>query len=466
MMKLHTPSYSPFAIYQSRILVSRTFQLAQRTSLRQFSQSRCCSVDFTHAVIGGGAVGLAIARQLVISRPNTSTILIERHGAVGTETSSRNSEVIHAGLYYGHGTLKTDLCLAGKFKLYDLCEKHGIPYRRTKKWIIAQDEQQMVELEKVHKFANEIGYDRVPTKFLSRSDIELREPDVQAKAGVLESESTGIVDSHNYMQFLEADFLDRGGAEVLHTSVDRIERTPSGTYRIYTETRDPFSTSFSAPPAEADDFIEVEAVINSAGLAAIPLSNSILPSHRHIKPHYAKGTYFSYSASHPKPKTLLYPAPVPGLGGLGTHLTLDMVGHVRFGPDVEWIDDPNAPDALTPNANRVQEAIEMIATYLPGVDKSAIDLDYCGIRPKLGKTSGTAGPTFADFYIKEEREDGFPGFVNLLGIESPGLTSSLAIADYVDNLLYGSQKCTGRNDDIDEAKARGREGQKNFDFHH
>lgn len=453
-------------MYRARIFVPTAGRGSQRTCLRKFSQSACRSIDFTHAVIGGGAVGLAIARQLTLSRPGTTTILIERHGAIGTETSSRNSEVIHAGLYYGHGTLKTDLCLAGKFALYELCEKHGIPYRRTKKWIIAQDEQQMGELEKVHKFAEEIGYDRVPTKFLSRSDIEQREPDVQAKAGVLESESTGIVDSHNYMQFLEADFLDRGGAEVLHTSVDRIERTSSGTYRIYTETADPFSTSLSAPPAEENDFIEVEAVINSAGLAAVPLSNSVLPPHRHIKPHYAKGTYFSYSASHPKPKTLLYPAPVPGLGGLGTHLTLDMAGRVRFGPDVEWIEDPNAPDALTPNANRVQEAIEMIATYLPGVDKSAIDLDYCGIRPKLGKTSGTAGPTFADFYIKEEREDGFPGLVNLLAIESPGLTSSLAIAEYVDDLLYGSRSHTGRNDDADEAKARGRVGQKNFDFHH
>lgn len=455
-------------MFQTRASVSLTgaCRAATRSHTRCFSQSAYHALDFTHAVIGGGAVGLAIARQLTLSRPNTSTILIERHGAVGTETSSRNSEVIHAGLYYGHGTLKTDLCLAGKYKLYDLCDKHGIPYWKTKKWIIAQDEQQMGELEKVHKFAEEVGYDQVPTKFLARTDIEQREPDVQAKAGVLESESTGIIDSHNYMQFLEGDFLDRGGAEVLHTSVSRIERVASGAYRIYTEAPDPLSTSGIAPPSEEADFIEVEAVINSAGLAAIPLSNSILPAHRQIKPHYAKGTYFSYAASHPKPKTLLYPAPVPGHGGLGTHLTLDMAGRVRFGPDVEWIDDPNAPDALTPSSSRLQEALEMIATYLPGVDKSAIDLDYCGIRPKLGKTSGTAGPTFADFYIKEERENGLPGFVNLLGIESPGLTSSLAIAEYVDEILYGSRHQTGRNNDADEAKARGREGQKNFDFNH
>lgn len=433
---------------------------------RCFSASAQQRVDFTHAVIGGGAVGLAIARQLTLSRPDSSTILIERHGAIGTETSSRNSEVIHAGLYYGHNTLKTDLCLAGKFKLYDLCDKQGIPYRRTKKWIIAQDEQQMSELEKVHKFANEVGYDQVPTRFLTRDQISEREPDVRAEAGVLESESTGIVDSHNFMQFLEADFLDNGGTDILHTSVSRVERLPSGNYKIYTKTMDPLSTTGFTQPIEDEDAIEVETLINSAGLAAIPLSNSILPDHRQIKPYYAKGTYFSYASSHPKPKTLLYPAPVPGLGGLGTHLTLDMAGRVRFGPDVEWIDSPDAPGALSPNPNQLKEALDMIATYLPSVDRSAVDLDYCGIRPKLGKTSGTAGPTFADFYIKEEKDDGFPGFVNLLGIESPGLTSSLAIAEYVENLLYGSQTGQGRNVDVDEAKLRGRKGQKNFDFHH
>lgn len=181
----------------------------------------------------------------------------------------------------------------------------------------------------------------------------------------------------------------------------------------------------------------VETVINSAGLAAIDLSNMLLPPERHRKPYYAKGTYFSYASSYPKPKTLLYPAPKPGLGGLGTHLTLDMGGRVRFGPDVEWVDDPIN---LTPNPARLSAAIEVIKEYLPSVDPSAIDLDYCGIRPKLGKTSGTFGKDgkgFADFYIKEE--EGFKGFVNLLGIESPGLTSALAIAEHVEDILYGEK---------------------------
>ena len=160
----------------------------------------------------------------------------------------------------------------------------------------------------------------------------------------------------------------------------------------------------------------------------------ILPPERHRTPFYAKGTYFSYSKSHPKPSTLVYPAPVPGHGGLGTHLTLDMAGRVRFGPDVEWVDSPNdlAPNA---NAERLQAALDEIKSYLPGIDTEAVALDYAGIRPKLGKLSSNAsGKGMQDFYIK--REEGFPGFVNLLGIESPGLTSSLAIAEEVYNLLH------------------------------
>lgn len=323
--------------------------------------------------------------------------------------------------------------------MYDLCEKKGIPYRNTKKWIIAQDEQQMGELEKVHKFASEIG---VPTRFLSRDEIKTREPDVRAEAGVLESESTGIVDSHAYMSYLEGDFLSNGGDQVLHTSLTSIEKTSNGTYKIQSKSQD----------GTPNDPIEVEVLINSAGLSAIPISNSILPSSRHIKPYYAKGSYFSYSSSHPKPSTLLYPAPVPGHGGLGTHLTIDLSGRVRFGPDVEWVSDPTD---LSVNESRLAEAIEMIKDYLPSIDAKAIDLDYCGIRPKLGKTSGTAGPNFADFYIKEE--EGFKGFINLLGIESPGLTSSLAIAEYVEGLLYGSKSGRG-----EEAKQKGKG--PNFEF--
>ena len=374
-------------------------------------------------IIGAGAVGLSIARQLA-AREGTSTLLIERHGSAGTETSSRNSEVIHAGLYYGPDTLKTDLCLRGKHMLYDLCRQKGIPYRNTRKWIIAQDQSQMSKLENLHTFAKET---EVPTRFLSRDEIREREPDVRAEAGVLESESTGIVDSHSLMTFLEGDIQDRGGEAVFNTSVTRIEALDDGKsgYRIYTRSRDSYDET-------EEDVIEVESLINSAGLGAMTINNMVMPQDKHRKPFYAKGSYFSYASSRPKPKTLLYPAPVPGHGGLGTHLTLDMTGRVRFGPDVEWVDDPND---LSPNPSRLSEAVDAIQSYLPGVDRDAIDLDYCGIRPKLGRSSNTAGPNFQDFYIR--KEDGFPGFVNLLGIESPGLTASLAIGEMVEKMLYG-----------------------------
>ena len=324
--------------------------------------------------------------------------------------------------------------------MYELCAQQGIPHRNTRKWIVAQDEQQMDELQKVHNFAQSIN---VPTRFLKREEIKQREPDVRAEAGVLESESTGIVDSHAYMAYLEGDFQERGGETAFNTAVARIEpiQNGAGGYRIYTDGE--------------DEPIEVETLINSAGLSAMTINNMILPKDRHRKPFYAKGSYFSYSSSHPKPKTLLYPAPVPGHGGLGTHLTLDMTGRIRFGPDVEWVDDPTD---LSVNDNRLEEAINMIQDYLPGIDRNAINLDYCGIRPKLGKTSGTAGPNFADFYIKEEK--GFPGFINLLGIESPGLTSSLAIGEMVDGILYGSESGRQQYDPHDKGQ------DPKFDFHH
>ncbi|OAP59065.1 hypothetical protein AYL99_06363 [Fonsecaea erecta] len=404
---------------------------------RTFSTTRSLSVDFTHAVIGAGAVGLAVARQLA-SRTGTSTILIERHGAVGTETSSRNSEVIHAGLYYGPDTLKTKLCVHGRQMLYALCEAQGIPFRRTKKWIIAQDAVQLAELEALHAFTRTI--DDVPTHFLSRRDIAAREPDVRAEAGVLESPTTGIIDSHAFMAYLEGAFDERGGQEVLHTVVENIEPLHSSSSSSSSNGEDIAGytiTTRSRDGTGGQDTITAETVINSAGLAAVDVSNMLLPPERHRQAYYAKGSYFSYSASHPKPKTLLYPAPIPGLGGLGTHLTLDMAGRIRFGPDVEWV---TSPDDLAPNPARLSEAIDVIKTYLPSIDPSAIALDYCGIRPKLartGSTWGKDGKGFVDFYIQEE--DGFPGFVNLLGIESPGLTSALAIAEYVEGILYGER---------------------------
>jgi L-2-hydroxyglutarate oxidase LhgO len=307
--------------------------------------------------------------------------------------------------------------------MYELCKKHEIPHNNCGKWIVAQDDEQMHALQGVHDFAKSIN---VPIQWVSPEEAKRREPDVRCEAGVLESPSTGIVDSHSYMQFLEGSFADTGGELAFQTQVTRVEPIDhgSGGWEIWTR--------FDG--AEEETCVTVETLINSAGLFAIPLSNMILPKERRRKAYYAKGSYFSYSASHPKPKTLVYPAPVPGHGGLGTHLTLDMSGRIRFGPDVEWVDDPSD---YRVNDSRLAEALDDIQSYLPGLDRNAVATDYSGIRPKLGKASAvSSGKGFLDFYIK--KEEGFEGFINLLGIESPGLTSSLAIAEEVGRLLYGS----------------------------
>ena len=307
--------------------------------------------------------------------------------------------------------------------MYDLCEKENIPYRRTKKWILAQNAQQCEQLQKTHDFAKSIG---VPIYFISRSEAQTREPDVLAREGVLESPTTGIVDSHAYMSFLEYDLQTRGGDLACHTSVESIEAIGSGRGGWRLKTKSGTSSEIT--------IITTDTIINSAGLAAIQLSNNILPESRYLKPYFAKGSYYSYSAPTPKPHTLIYGAPTTGAAGLGIHLTIDMTGQIRFGPDVEWVDDPND---LTVNESRLPAALDEIQTYIPSIRRNKIQPDYCGIRPKLGKGSAVArgkGDEFSDFIIR--KEDGFEGFVNLLGIESPGLTSSLAIGDMVHDLLY------------------------------
>ncbi|KAF1992355.1 L-2-hydroxyglutarate dehydrogenase mitochondrial precursor [Aulographum hederae CBS 113979] len=386
---------------------------------RLFSTSSSHRADFEHAVIGGGAVGLAVARKL--QEGGKPTVLIERHYAAGTETSSRNSEVIHAGIYYGPDSLKTKLCLRGKNMLYDLCKQYDIPYKNCGKWIVAQDDEQMGELEKVHKHCESLG---VPSRFVPLEEGKEREPDVRAEKGILESTTTGIIDSHAYMQFLQGDFEGKGGICAFNTPVTRVEPIENGEggWQIWTKSAD--------EPEESS--IVAKSIVNSAGLYAIHLANSILPPDRHKTPFYAKGSYYSYSLSKPKTSTLIYPAPQPGHAGLGTHLTLDMGGKIRFGPDVQWIDDPTD---LSVNDSRLSEAIDEIQSYLPGIDREAIGLDYAGVRPKMSKAGAVAsGKEFNDFYIR--KEEGFEGFVNLLGIESPGLTSSLAIAEEVHRLLY------------------------------
>jgi L-2-hydroxyglutarate oxidase LhgO len=284
---------------------------------------------------------------------------------------------------------------------------------------------------KLHKFARSVG---VPTRFVSPDEAAKLEPFVRATVGILESPTTGIIDSHAYMQYLLGSFLEHSGDVAYHstvTSISPIGSSPDITGYTIT-TRDDNTQEESSFTASI--------LVNSAGLSACAISTPLLPPSRHRTPFYAKGNYFSYSGSTPKASRLIYPAPEPGLGGLGTHLTLDMAGALRFGPDVEWVDSPSD---LSVSTSRLHGFAQEIKKYMPDIAEERLMPDYAGIRPKLGRTSAVAAAaggkgaemsSFADFYIREE--DGFKGFVNLLGIESPGLTASLAIADEVEGMLY------------------------------
>ncbi|KAF4126749.1 L-2-hydroxyglutarate oxidase LhgO [Geosmithia morbida] len=425
----------------ARAAISRT------PSSRYFSTTRATQADFTHAVIGGGVVGLAIARQLS-QRTGTSTVLLERHSAVGMETSSRNSEVIHAGIYYGKGSLKTDLCVRGKDLLYSLCEARGVGHARVGKWIVAQTDAQAAALERIERHCREdIG---VPVRWVAADEVRREGEGVRADAAVLDSPTTGIVDSHGLMVCLTGLFEDAGGVVALNSPVRAVSPLPSAASRgrhgwsiRVGGDGDGDGDEASATPRgrDGDDenqvVITADTVINAAGLGAVDVHNMMVvdPADRRRPLSYAKGTYFSYAASQPRISRLIYPVPEPGAGGLGTHLTLDLAGRLRFGPDVEWVDSPHD---LAPSADRFDLAVAEIKKYLPQVDVSSLAPDYAGIRPKLANHAavGADASTFQDFIIRNE--PGYHGWVNLLGIESPGLTSSLAIGEKVEELMYGS----------------------------
>lgn len=371
-------------------------------------------------MIGGGVVGLATATPLA---PRSSTLLLERHPSLGTETSSRNSEVIHAGLYYPASSLKTALCIRGRKQLYDFCASRGVAHRKTGKWVVAQNERQREALEKVYEHARKVG---VPVRWVGKEEIEREGEGVRAAAGCLESPETGIVDSHGLMLALAGQFEESGGTIALNSSVTNI--TPLGTNGSAG-----WEITVTDPTSGEESTITTDVLINAAGLGAAKIHNMIAPPENQMALYFAKGNYFSYSSSTPRISRLIYPAPEPGTAGLGTHLTLDLAGRVRFGPDVEWVD---SPDELSVSTGNLEAAVKDIRAYLPGIDPEALQPDYVGIRPKLAARGAVAeGKGFRDFVVR--KEEGFEGWVNLLGIESPGLTSSLAIGDEVKRMLYG-----------------------------
>lgn len=361
-------------------------------------------------VVGAGVIGLAIARRLALD--GREVLVLERHDAVGSETSSRNSEVIHAGIYNLPGRLKTTLCVAGRAMLYRYCVDHGVPHARLGKLIVATEHSEIPQLAKIKEQGEINGVDDLV--WLTGDAAMALEPQLVCVAAVL-SPSTGIVDAHQLMLALEGDLEDRGGAVALKAPVEAAEVRNDG-----------ILLSVGGPEPMQ---IQARCVINAAGLGAMDLARALkgLPPQHAAPLWFAKGNYFRLTRKAPFSR-LIYPIPVPG--GLGTHMTLDLAGRARFGPDVEWVDrldyavDPRRGDGFYADIRR----------YWPDLPDGALAPDYAGIRPKLGP----AGAPSLDFRIEGPAQHGVPGLVNLFGIESPGLTSCLAIAEHVAALLDDS----------------------------
>jgi len=354
-------------------------------------------------VIGAGVVGLAVARAFALA--GREVVVLEREGAIGTGTSSRNSEVIHAGIYYPSGSLKAKLCVAGRHALYPYLERRGIAHRRCGKLIVATEAGQIAGLEKLHAQARANGV--MDMRVLEASEARSLEPQLSCVAA-LQSPSTGIIDSHAYMLALLGDAEDHGAAIAF--------RSPVLAGRVRADGID-----LDVGGAEPMRLL-ARTVVNSAGLYARDVARGLegFPT-EHIPPtYYCKGNYFSLSGRSPFAR-LVYPAPESA--GLGVHLTLDMAGQARFGPDVEWIERIDYD--VDPQRSRV--FYDAIRRYWPGLKDGSLQPAYCGIRPKIQSRTEPS----RDFLIEGPRDHGVAGLVNLFGVESPGLTASLAIAEHV-----------------------------------
>lgn len=357
-------------------------------------------------VIGAGVVGLAVARACALA--GWETLVLEAADVVGMGISSRNSEVIHAGIYYPNGSLKARLCVQGRQALYAYCARRGIAHRRCGKLIVATRDAQRGMLQALKQRAQGNGVHNL--RWLEAVAAQQREPALRCKAA-LWSPSTGIVDSHGLMLALQADLESAGGMVALRAPVVAGEAVPgaSGPVRLQVGGDDPMP-------------LLAHRVVNAAGLQAVALAHRIrgLPPQTIPACGYAKGNYYALSGRAPF-SHLIYPLPEPG--GLGVHLTLDLAGRARFGPDVEWVDHLN----YDVDPGRAAHFYQAIRRYWPDLPDGALHPDYCGIRPKLPNTAGED----ADFVIQDAHVHGVAGLVNLYGIESPGLTSALAIGDEV-----------------------------------
>jgi L-2-hydroxyglutarate oxidase LhgO len=357
-------------------------------------------------VVGAGVVGLAVARALALH--GREVMVLEAADQIGTGISSRNSEVIHAGLYYPAGSLKARLCVRGREMLYAYCAERGVPHRRCGKLVVATSLEQLASLRSVQARAEANGVGDL--RWLSQQDAQAMEPALQCAAALL-SPSTGIVDSHALMLALQGDLEHAGGLVVLNSPLALAECAQDAIFLV------------------ANDGTQLQArtVVNAAGLNAPALARRFagLGAQQVSTAFYAKGNYFTLSGKAPFSR-LVYP--VPEAAGLGVHLTLDLGGQAKFGPDVQWVD--NADD-LAVDPSRGDAFYAEVRKYWPALQDGALVPGYAGIRPKI---HGPDQPA-ADFVIQGPAVHGIPGLVNLFGIESPGLTSALAIAEHVASLV-------------------------------
>ena len=358
-------------------------------------------------VIGAGVIGLAVARRL--ARAGVEVVVLERADMIGTETSSRNSEIIHAGIYYPTNSLKARTCVAGKHALYDYCEAHGIAHRRCGKIIVATDEGQVDELGVLKERATANGVRDL--SWLTPAEVAGMEPEVCCVAA-LHSPSTGIVDSHGLMLSLQGEAEERGAMIAYHAPVTGGRVEDDGIV---------VSVGGESPMA-----LKADRLVNAAGIWAPAIARTVdgLDPATVPRDYLCKGNYYTLSGRSPFTRPVY---PVPEKAGLGVHVTVDLAGQVRFGPDVEWIDsidydvDPGRADAF----------YAAIRRYWPGLPDGAIQAGYAGIRPKLQ----APGEPAADFVVQGPQAHGIDGLVNLYGIESPGLTASLPLANLVAEIL-------------------------------
>ena len=362
-------------------------------------------------IIGAGVVGLSIAAEL--SQTQKDIIIVERNPSFGQETSSRNSEVIHAGIYYPKDSLKLKTCIEGKELLYKFCAQNSIPHKRLGKLIIAINKNEVEDLEKL--FLRGIENGASDLTLISKAQVKKMEPNINAQ-GAIYSPSTGILDTHSFMKCLISSFKKAGGQIAYNTEVTGIVKKGSG-YEV------------TVIDSQKDSFtLNSDVVINCTGLNSEKIAALAGLERPEYKLKYCKGDYFRLSHSKEAGiKHLIYPVPKEDRGGLGIHLTLDLTGSIRLGPDDEYVE--NIDYKIDPFKAKL--FYESVKTFLPFVKLDDIFPDTSGVRPKLqGKGEG-----FRDFIIRHEDTNGFPGFINLIGIESPGLTASLSIAKMVAGMI-------------------------------